>query len=109
MKCQSRIFVATDADIAVTQQYFSMLLYGRPVLGQALYFHPMVSFFLSIFFFSSPNLSGRWVDGYHTSSTCPRHMVNFGPLTSEISSGVWAPLQISTGFASWQHYCTALP
>ena len=34
-------------------------------------------------------------------------MVNFGPLTVEIGSGVWAPLQISTGFASWQRYCTA--
>ena len=44
----------------------------------------------------------------NTSSTCPRNMVNFGPLTAEISSGVWAPLQISTGFASWQRYCTAL-
>jgi len=34
-------------------------------------------------------------------------MVNFGPLTAEIGSGVWAPLQISTGFASWERYCTA--
>jgi len=48
-------------------------------------------------------------------------MVNFGSLTAEVGSGVWgtpanfngfrefgAPLQISTGFASWQRYCTAL-
>jgi len=41
-------------------------------------------------------------------STCPHNMVNFGPLTAEIGSGVWAPLQISSGFASWQRYCTAL-
>ena len=41
------------------------------------------------------------------SSTCPHNIVNFGPLTAEIGSGVWAPLQISTGFASWQRYCTA--
>ena len=41
------------------------------------------------------------------SSTCPDNMVNFGPLTAEIFSLVWAPLQISTGFASWQRYCTA--
>jgi len=34
-------------------------------------------------------------------------MVNFGPRTAEISSGVWGPLQISTGFASWQRDCTA--
>jgi len=26
----------------------------------------------------------------NTSSTCPRNMVNFGPLTSEIGSGVWS-------------------
>ena len=41
------------------------------------------------------------------SSTCPDNMVNLGPLTAEIGSGVWAPLQISTGFASRQRYCTA--
>jgi len=41
------------------------------------------------------------------SSTCPDNMVNFGPLTAEIGSGVWSTLQISTGFASWQRYCTA--
>ena len=33
-------------------------------------------------------------------------MVNFGPLTAEIYLPVWAPQQISTGFASWQRYCT---
>ena len=43
-----------------------------------------------------------------TSSTCPRNMVNFGLLTAEIRWRVWAPLQISTGFASWQRYCTVL-
>jgi len=39
------------------------------------------------------------------SSICPGNMVNFGPLRAEIGSEVWA-LQISTGFASWQRYCT---
>ena len=42
--------------------------------------------------------------------TCPYNMVNFGPLTGEICWRVCefgAPLQISTGFASWQRYCTA--
>ena len=43
-----------------------------------------------------------------TSSTCFRNMVNFGLLTAEICWRVWAPLQISTGFASSQRYCTAL-
>jgi len=35
-------------------------------------------------------------------------MVNFGPLAAEIVSLVWASKVISTGFASWQGYCTAL-
>ena len=35
-------------------------------------------------------------------------MVNFGPLAAEIGPVVWGTLQISTGFASWQRYCTAL-
>jgi len=44
----------------------------------------------------------------NTSSTCPGNMVNFGPLTAEIGSGVWGtPTKISTGFASWERYCTA--
>jgi len=43
----------------------------------------------------------------NTASTYPDNMVNFGPLTAEIGSGVWAPLQISTRFVSWQRYCTA--
>jgi len=33
-------------------------------------------------------------------------MVNFGPLTAEFRSGVWAPQHISTGFASWLRYCS---
>jgi len=33
-------------------------------------------------------------------------MVNFVPLTAEMGSGIWAPLHFSTGFASWQRYCT---
>jgi len=41
------------------------------------------------------------------SSISPHNMVNFGPLTAQIGSGVWgAPQQISTGFASWLRYCT---
>jgi len=42
--------------------------YGRPMeYGRPLYFHPVVSssFF---FFFSSPNLSRRRLDVYHTST-----------------------------------------
>jgi len=44
----------------------------------------------------------------NTSSTCPRNMDKFGPLTAEIDSGVWGTLEISTGSESWQRYCTAL-
>jgi len=29
-------------------------------------------------------------------------------LTAEMGSGVWGTPQISTGFTSWQRYCTAL-
>jgi len=39
------------------------------------------------------------------SSTCPHNMVNL--LAAEIDPVVWGTLQISTGFTSWQHYCTA--
>ena len=35
-------------------------------------------------------------------------MVNFGPLAAEIVYQFGAPQLISTGFASWQRYCTAL-
>jgi len=38
-------------------------------------------------------------------SVCSHNMVNFGPLTAEICWRVWAPQQISTGFASWLRYC----
>jgi len=63
--------------------------------------------------------------------TCPHNMVNFSPITADILSAhtdccffapcrniltyllssvreFGAPLQISTGFASWQRYCMAL-
>ena len=35
-------------------------------------------------------------------------MVSFGPLAAEIGLVVLEPQQISTGFASWQLYCTVL-
>jgi len=41
-------------------------------------------------------------------SICPHNMVNFGPLAAEIVYQFGAPQLISTGFASWQRYCTAL-
>jgi len=41
------------------------------------------------------------------SSTCPHNMVNFGPLAAKIDPVVWGTPPNLTGFASWQHYCTA--
>ena len=40
------------------------------------------------------------------SSTRHHITVNFGPLTAGIGWRVWAPQQISTGFASWLRCCT---
>jgi len=41
------------------------------------------------------------------SSTCHHNMVNFGPLYRLRSVRLFgAPLQISTGFASWLRYCS---
>jgi len=128
-----------------------------PFFWLTVYFHRVVSFYLSIFFFSSPHLSGRTLDVYHTSthgvalvwirmqvwnvlhaarwkyrmqkspsgttslgyifaskaridnrkkrllssnisSRCFQNMVNFGPLTAEISSGVWGTPANFNGF-----------
>ena len=42
------------------------------------------------------------------SSICPRNILNFGLLTAEMYWQFWAPQQISTGFASWLHYCSVV-
>jgi len=42
------------------------------------------------------------------SSTCSHNMVNFGPLAAAIGPVVWGTPANTTGFASWQRYCTAL-
>ena len=39
--------------------------------------------------------------------TCPYNMANFDLLAAEICLGVWGTPANSTGFASWQRYCTA--
>jgi len=51
-------------------KFSAHVYYGHPVeYGRPLYFHPVVSLFLSIFFFfSSPNLSSRTFDVYHIST-----------------------------------------
>ena len=43
----------------------------------------------------------------NTSSTCPDNMVNFGPLTGEIGSGVWGTPTNFNGFCILAAYCTA--
>jgi len=58
-----------------------------------MYFHAVVS--SSSFFISSPNLSGRRLDVYHTST---HNMVNFGPLAAEIVSLVWGTPANFNGF-----------
>ena len=45
----------------------------------------------------------------NTSSTCPDNMMNFGLPTLRSVGELGALLQISTGFASWQRYCTGHP
>jgi len=46
-----------------------MLCYGRPMeYGRPLYFCPVISIYLLSSFFSSPDLSGRRSDVYHTST-----------------------------------------
>jgi len=39
-------------------------------------------------------------------TTSPYNTPNFGPITAEIGLPVWGTLEISTGFASWLHYCS---
>ena len=49
---------------------------------------------------------GKKVLSSNISSTYSHNMVNFGLLAAEIGWPVWGTLQISTGFASWQRYCS---
>jgi len=44
----------------------------------------------------------------HPTSSCPHNMVNFGILAADNGPVVGAPQLISTTFASWQPYCTAV-
>jgi len=52
--------------------------------------------------------SEKNLENSNISSTHTHNMANFDPLAAEICWQVGALQQISTGFASWQHYCTAL-
>jgi len=60
--CESARKLSSLNNVSVSGSY-----YGRPIeQGRPLYFHPVSSSFF--FFFSSPNLSGRRLDAYHTST-----------------------------------------
>jgi len=61
--CTQRRTCIVDILSAVYLQRSATLIYGR--LGQTIYIFIL---FLSSFFFSSPNLSGRRLDVYHTST-----------------------------------------
>jgi len=43
---------------------------------------------------------GKKMLSSNVSSTCPDNMVNFGPLTAEISSGVWGTPTNFNGFCA---------
>jgi len=53
-----------------------------------------------------PINSRQKLSNNNLSSTCPRNMVNFSPLMAERGLRLWGTQQISTGFATWVHYCT---
>jgi len=66
--------VCTDHSVAMHDEYavagstspaWGGLLWPPYVIGQTIIFLPC-DFYLSSFFFSSPNLSGRRLDVYHT-------------------------------------------
>jgi len=82
-----------------------MVAYG---IGQTIIFLLCAWFLSSSFFFSSPNLSGRRLDVYHTST----HGVALGPSANlECMSEMWCKrLAESTGRkkSPFWHHCTTL-
>jgi len=66
---------------------------------------------LSGYIFTTKACIDNWKNqlSSNTSCTCPYNMVNLSPLAAETVSLAWGtPGLLSTGFASWQRYCTAL-
>jgi len=61
-----------------------------------------------IFATKAPIDNRKKVLSSNMSSRCRHNVVNFGLLAAEIGLPVWAPQLISTAFASWQRYCTAV-
>jgi len=62
MTCFAHGVVFLDGDDCTCVKTFSDVNYGRPIS----YFRPVVSSFFFLSFFSSPNLSHRRLDVYHT-------------------------------------------
>jgi len=60
---------ACGSDVAFCQITLTTCFLWSPyVIGRPLYFCPVISFFFFLLFFSSPNLSSRRLDVYHTST-----------------------------------------
>jgi len=59
-----------SASLPLTVAVHAVLLWPPIVMGRSLYFTPVISIFFLFFFllFSLPNLSGRRLDVYHTST-----------------------------------------
>ena len=60
------VALCNRADHYIFCHVISIFLWPPYVIGGPLYFCPVVSFFFLSFFISSPNLSGRRLDVYHT-------------------------------------------
>jgi len=52
------------------------------------------------------NMANFYSDNAYNLTNEYHRVWNFGPPTAEIGSGVWAPQQLSTGFASCLRYCS---
>ena len=69
-QCETNVLCKQDVCVLSKTEFVQSCLWPPYVIGGPLYFCPVVSIFyllLSIFLFSSPNLSGRRLDVYHTS------------------------------------------
>jgi len=86
MQCTSAHRFLVDPEGALIAIYDCPMEYDRP-----LYFCPMVSIFLCFCLFSSPNLSGRRLDVYHTST--------HGVASVRFRMHVWSVLHA----ARWKH------
>ena len=65
---RERKFTFAKKWMALTSHRGNMLLWPPYVIGQAIILLPCGLYLLSSSFFSSPNLSGRRLDVYHTST-----------------------------------------